>query len=63
MHLLLMLQKEIRFLYFILRLAIGAFDQNVPEEEINRKIIDHLSDLNMFIVILRRKFTVKENYF
>ena len=41
----LFLQSAAKFLYFIWRLK-RCFDLRVPEE-INRKIVDHTSDINM----------------
>ena len=36
-----------------------CFDQRVPEE-INRKIVDHLSDINLVLTEHARRYLVKE---
>lgn len=46
---------------FHLEAGNRCFDQRVPEE-INRKIIDHLSDINMTYSHLSREYLISENF-
>lgn len=52
--------KRLKIPIFHLEAGNRSFDPNVPEE-INRKIIDHLSDINMCYMEHARKNLLKEN--
>ena len=41
------------------KLAIGVLDERVPEE-INRKIVDHLQDINLPLTDHARKYLIRE---
>ena len=52
--------KRLKIPIFHIEAGNRSFDPNVPEE-INRKIIDHLSDVNMCCMEISKKYVLKEN--
>ena len=59
MHLTAYVAKRNKIPLFHIEAGNRCFDQNVPEE-INRKIIDHLSDLNIVYSDFARENLIKE---
>ena len=51
--------KKLKIPIFHFEAGNRSFDQNVPEE-INRKIVDHLSDINFVLTEHARRYLIKE---
>ena len=52
--------KEIKFLFHI-EAGNRCFDQRVPEE-INRKIVDHISDIHITYSKISRDYLIREGF-
>lgn len=52
--------KKLKIPIFHMEAGNRCFDQRVPEE-VNRKIIDHLSDVNMVLTEQARTYLIREN--
>ena len=53
--------KRLKIPIFHIEAGNRCFDQRVPEE-INRKVVDHLSDVNFVYSDLAREYLIKENF-
>jgi len=53
--------KRLKIPTFHIEAGNRCFDERVPEE-INRKIVDHIADINMTYSTISRNYLVKENY-
>ena len=53
--------KRLKIPIFHIEAGNRCFDQRVPEE-INRKIVDHLSDINFVYSDLAKNYLIKENF-
>jgi len=53
--------KRLKIPIFHIEAGNRCFDQRVPEE-INRKLVDHLSDINFVYSDLAREYLLKENF-
>ena len=52
--------KKLRIPIFHMEAGNRCFDQRVPEES-NRKLVDHMSDINMPYSSIARDYLIKEN--
>ena len=53
--------KRLKIPVFHMEAGNRCFDQRVPEE-INRKIVDHVSDINLPYSDIAREYLIKENF-
>lgn len=53
--------KRLKIPIFHIEAGNRCFDQRVPEE-INRKVIDHLSDINLVYSDISRNYLIRENF-
>ena len=53
--------KRLKIPIFHIEAGNRCFDQRVPEE-VNRKVVDHLSDVNFVYSKLAKDYLIKENF-